>query len=79
AIGMELFNDTNGEHIPVFTKIEPLLGEIRSASAPQFAANLEKLIDATPNGRERVARTREFMKGIRAQFEARRANTARQS
>ena len=31
AIGLELFNDTNGEHIGVFSKIEPLLGEIRKA------------------------------------------------
>src|SRR6266436_971476 len=38
AISLELFNDTNGEHMAVFSKIEPLLSEIR-AYAPQFAAN----------------------------------------
>jgi hypothetical protein len=68
AIGLELFNDTNGEHIGVFSKIEPLLGEIRKALAPQFAANLEKLIDATPDGRKRTAEARERMKAIRAQL-----------
>jgi hypothetical protein len=31
AISQQLFNDTNGEHIGVFAKIEPLLGEIRAA------------------------------------------------
>jgi hypothetical protein len=75
AISMELFNDTNGEHIGVFGKIEPLLGEIRSALAPQFARNFEKLIDATPDGRKRVAEARERMKAMRAQMSAKQAKT----
>ena len=68
AIGLELFSDTNGEHIGVFSKVEPLLGEIRAAYGPQFAASFEQLIDAMPDGRKRVATTREQMKAIRAQF-----------
>jgi hypothetical protein len=66
AIGLELFTEANGEHIGVFCKIEPLLGEIRAAFGPLFAANLEKLIDATPDGRKRSAGAREQMKAIRA-------------
>src|SRR5271165_946178 len=31
AISLELFNDSNAEHIGVYSKIEPLLGEIRAA------------------------------------------------
>jgi len=76
AIGLELFTDANGEQIGVFAKIEPLLPEIRAAFGPQFATNLEKLIDATPNGRQRTAATREQMKAIAAQLNAR---TAQQS
>jgi hypothetical protein len=68
AISLELFNDANGEHIGVFGKVEPLLGEIRAAFGPQFCGNLEKLIDATPDGRKRVAANREQMKAIRAQI-----------
>jgi hypothetical protein len=68
AINLDLFNDANGEQIGVFAKIEPILGEIRKAMAPQFAANLEKLIDATPDGRKRSAETRERMKAMRAQM-----------
>ena len=68
AIGLELFADSNGEHIGVFSKIELLLGEIRAAYGPQFAASFEKLIDATPDGRKRVAEIRERMKAIRAQM-----------
>lgn len=68
AINVELFTDANGEHIGVFSKIEPVLGDIRKGFGPGFATNLEKLIDATPNGRERVARSREQMKAMRAQM-----------
>ena len=68
AISLELFNESNGEHIGVFAKIEPFIGEIRAAYGPQFAVNFEKLIDATPDGRKRVANNREQMKAIRAQM-----------
>jgi len=78
AICLDLFTNTNGEHIGVFSKIEPLLGEIRSAYAPQFAVNLEKLIDATPEGRNRTAKARERMKAMREQMAAKQAKTAKQ-
>src|SRR5258708_16959564 len=68
AISLELFADSNGEHIGVFSKIEPLLGEIRAAYGPQFAASFQKLIDATPDGPKRVAHSREQMKAIHAQM-----------
>ena len=70
AIGLELFNETNGEQIGVFSKVEPILGEIRQMLGPQFAANLERLIDATPDGRKRTSEMRERMKAIRAQLAA---------
>jgi hypothetical protein len=73
AISLDLFTETNGEHIGVFSKIEPLLGEIRASYGPQFAVNLEKLIDAMPNGRARCAEMRERMKAIRAQLAAQQA------
>jgi len=78
AISLELFNDSNSEHMAVFSKIEPLLSEIR-AFAPQFALHVEKLIDATPDGRKRVASIRERMKAIGAQLAENQAKSARQS
>jgi hypothetical protein len=77
AISLEFFNDANGEHIGTFAKIEPLLGEIRKAFGPQFATHLEKLINATPDGRTRTAATREQMKAIRAQMAGQSAQAAR--
>lgn len=77
AISLEMFNDSNGEHIGVFAKLEPILAEIRAAYGPRYAASLEKLIDATPNGRARTAASREQMKAIRAKFEGERTKAAR--
>jgi hypothetical protein len=76
AIDLELFNDSNGEHFGVFAKIELLLGEIRSAYGPNFAAKLEKLIDATPDGRKRTAGNREQMKVMLAKLAAAQAKAA---
>jgi hypothetical protein len=76
AINLELFNEANGEHIGVFSKIEPLLGEIRNAFGPQFAVNLEKLIDATPDGRKRSAATREQMKAMAARMNSQSSRTS---
>ena len=79
AISIELFNDTNGEHLGVFSKLEPLLGEMRAACGPQYLTNVEKLIDATPAGRERVAAIRERMRGIRAELAVRQTRAVEQS
>ena len=78
AISRDLFTSTNGEHVAVFSKIEPLLGEIRSGFAPRFAVNLEKLIDATPDGRKLTATAREQMKAVRDQLAAKQAKAAQQ-
>jgi hypothetical protein len=77
AIGLELFTDANGEQIGVFAKVEPILGEIRAMMAPQFVSNLERLIDAMPNGRQRTAAAREQMKAMRAQMTGQSAHAAR--
>jgi hypothetical protein len=77
AINLDLFTDANGEHIGVFAKVEPLLGDIRKAFGPQFLMHLEKLVDATPDGRKRSAATRERMTAMRAQMAGHSAQAAR--
>ena len=74
--GIALNDDCNGEHIGVFAKVEPLLGEIRTSHGPHYAASLEKLIDATPDGRKRTAAARERMKAVRAQVATRQTKAA---
>ena len=71
AIDLQLFNDTNAEYWGVFAKIEPILGDIRARFAPNFAAQIEKLVDATPDGRQLIARMRERMQKVRAEMTAR--------
>jgi hypothetical protein len=71
AISLDLFAETQGECIGAFAKVEPVLADIRKAFGPQFLANLEKLIDAIPDGRARAAQSREMMKGVLEQVKKR--------
>ena len=73
AISLDLFNDTNGEYIVVFTKMEPFVAELRASAGPNYLVNLERLIDAMPDGRQRVAAMRERIKGMRARLAAQAA------
>lgn len=70
AISLELFNDTNGEHLSVFAKLEPILVEVRARFGPQFLGSLEKLVDVTPNGRERLLAIRQRTRSVRSQLSA---------
>lgn len=74
AIDAEMFNETVGEHIMVFAKVEPLLAELRERFQNMDAfKNLEKVIMDSPNGKERLAKTQEWLKTINEQMAAARA------
>lgn len=74
AIDAEMFNDTAGEHIMVFAKVEPLLAELREKfQNPNAFKHLEKVIYDMPEGRERLAKTQEWMKSIQEQMAAAQA------
>ena len=63
AIDEQLFNETNGEHIFIYAKIEPVIGEIRTMfGSPDFLNNLETLVKRIPNIDEKIATMRERMK-----------------
>ena len=67
AIDEEMFDEVHGEHIIVFSKIEPYLEDIRVAfSNPKFLLNLEKLIMRQPNAKEMLAGRREMIKKMMA-------------
>jgi hypothetical protein len=76
AISAEFFNEANGEHFGVFSKLELLLPEIRAKYGPTAMLNLERLIDTTPGGRERSAATRERMQAIRTQMAGKKTMAA---
>jgi hypothetical protein len=71
AISLDLFAETQGECIGAFAKVEPVLADVRKALGPHFLANLEKMIDAIPEGRARAAKSREVMKVVREEVRKR--------
>ncbi len=74
AIDAEMFNDTVGEHIMVFAKVEPILAELRAAfDAPEAFKHLEKVIMDMPNGKEKLVKTQEWLCKIRDQMAAAQA------
>ena len=73
TIDEELFNETNGEHIFVYMKVEPVLQEIRTLfDNPEFCKNLEAVVKRIPNIEQRLPAMRERM----ARFAAMRAERA---
>lgn len=74
AIDAEMFNQTNGEHIMIFAKIQPILADLRKMwDTPEALSNLEKVIVDRPDGMERVKKTQEWMKTIGEQMAKARA------
>lgn len=77
AIDEQMFNDTNGEHLFVYSKLEPFLPELRAMlGTPQFMQNLEKLVKRMPDADERIASLRARMKQFMALREQRLAKSA---
>jgi hypothetical protein len=77
AIDPDMFSDTVGEHIGVYTKVEPFVAELREMwQAPEAFANLEKVIMDRPDGAEKIAKNKEFMKFMQAQMAGGQAGEA---
>ncbi len=76
AIDADMFNDTVGEHIMVFAKVQPLLAELREKfQNPEAFKHLEKVILDRPDGAERLAKTQEWLKEIQKQMAAAQSGT----
>jgi hypothetical protein len=74
AIDEQLFNETNGEHLFVYAKIEPVIEEVRALFGnPDFLRNLETLVKRIPDSETKIAAMRERMKKF---AEMRAARTA---
>ena len=73
AIDEELFNQTNGEHMVVYMKVEPVLEDLRKMfDNPEFCRSLETVVKRMPNIEARMASMRERFK----QFAAMRQQAA---
>jgi hypothetical protein len=74
AIDEKLFNETNGEHIFIYAKIQPVIEEIRTMfGSPEFLQNLETVVKRIPNIDEKITTMRERMKRFAAMREERTA------
>jgi len=63
AIDEKLFNESNGEHIFVYSKIAPVLEDIRAMFGhPDFLRNLETLVKRIPDSEQKIVAMRERMK-----------------
>jgi hypothetical protein len=59
GIDEKMFLDANGEHVAVFSKVEPFIEEVRAAiGLPDYLRQLETLVNKTPNAKERLERMR---------------------
>lgn len=73
AIDQEAFISAHSEIIATFSKVHPLLGEIRSRMGPMVAANIEKVVMAMPDAQIEMDRRRARLK---ARWEAQNATKA---
>lgn len=65
AIDEEMFNETAGEHVMIFSKIEPFLEEVRrTLGNPNYLKSLETLIMRMPDAKQLLASRREMMKRV---------------
>lgn len=75
AIDADLFNKTNGEHMIVFAKIEPILADLRAMwQAPDALSSLEKVVLDAPGGAEKLKQTQEWLKSMQEQMAAAQAS-----
>ncbi|MEP6922440.1 MAG: hypothetical protein ABI967_15055 [bacterium] len=67
AIDEKMFNETNGEHLFVYSKIQPVIEEVRTMfGSPEFLRNLETLVKRIPDSEEKISAMRERMKTFAA-------------
>lgn len=73
TINPELAQDTLGEMSFVYVKVQPFLKKLRETmNSPEFLQNMEKVVEGTPEGRERFKRMQQRM----AEFAKMRAAAA---
>ena len=76
AIDETLSNETNGEHLFVYSKIQPVIEENRALFGnPDFLRNLETLVKRIPDSEEKITAMRERMQKFGA-MRAERAEAA---
>jgi hypothetical protein len=77
GIDAAMFHDANNEHVFVWAKLEPFIAEIRAAiKQPAYLMHLQRLIEAMPDGQERVSGMQERFRAAAAAAAAAKPATA---
>ena len=72
AIDEDMFNDSNGEIVFVYSKIAAFIPQLRETfGLPEMLQNMEKLVKRIPNIDEKIAQMNERMKQFSALIEER--------
>ena len=59
AIDAQMFNDANGEHLFIYSKMEPFLADLRRETGnPDFLAHLERVVKEIPNYEQKITALR---------------------
>ena len=67
AINEQMFNDANGEHVAVYSKIAPFVTEVRELiGRPAYMLHLEKVVMNIPDATARMTSIREMLKKMGA-------------
>lgn len=67
AIDEQMFTDANGEHVIVFSRIEPYLEEYRAKTGnPRYLGSLEAIVMRMPDAKARLAAMRERFRAMAA-------------
>jgi 5'-deoxynucleotidase YfbR-like HD superfamily hydrolase len=75
TINAALADDTLGEMFFVYAKIQPFVKDVREKTkSPEFLQNMQKVVEATPEKRDRLKRVQERM----AEFAKMQATAAKQ-
>jgi hypothetical protein len=65
AIDETMFNEANGEHTIVFSRVEPFIAEYRQRMGnPGYLGSLEKVVMKVPGAAERMASLRERFRAM---------------
>ncbi len=72
AIDEQMFADVNGEHLFIYSKLQPFIPELKTAfGLREYVPHLEKLVNRIPEIETRMAEMRERMKSMMAMREER--------
>jgi hypothetical protein len=70
ALDRQMFLDSAGELFGTFSKIQPLLAEIRQVFGPAFAKNIEAVLMAEPDIETRLDTVRKRLRAVAAALAA---------